>query len=53
MYTSYQGKISDVSESSLWVDGEHMDSHLAGNDLTEEISTPETSRVRMPREPNS
>ncbi len=38
VYTSYQGKIYDVSESSLWVGGEHMDSHLAGKDLTEEMS---------------
>ncbi len=38
VYTSYQGKVFDVSESSLWVDGEHMDSHLAGKDLTQEIS---------------
>ncbi len=38
-YTSYQGKVYDVSESSLWVDGEHMGSHLAGKDLTEEISS--------------
>ncbi len=38
-YTSYQGKVYDVSESSLWVDGEHMDTHLAGKDLTEEISS--------------
>ncbi len=37
-YTSYQGKVFDVSESSLWEDGEHMASHVAGKDLTEEIS---------------
>ncbi len=39
VYTSYQGKVFDVSESSLWVNGEHMDSHLAGKDLTQEISS--------------
>ncbi len=39
VYTSYQGKVFDVSESPLWVDGEHMDSHLAGRDLTQEISS--------------
>jgi predicted heme/steroid binding protein len=38
-YTSYQGKVYDISQSSLWVDGEHMDSHLAGKDLTQEISS--------------
>jgi len=37
-YTSYQGKVYDISQSSLWVDGEHMDNHLAGKDLTQEIS---------------
>ncbi len=38
-YTSYQGKVFDVSESSLWVGGEHMDTHLAGKDLTQGISS--------------
>ncbi len=38
-YTSYQGKVYDVSESSLWVDGEHMDTHPAGKDLTKGISS--------------
>ena len=37
-YISYQGKVFDVSESSLWVDGEHMDRHLSGKDLTQEMS---------------
>lgn len=37
-YTSYQGKVFDVSESSLWAGGEHMDSHLAGKDLTQDMS---------------
>ncbi|MGA2519005.1 MAG: cytochrome b5 domain-containing protein [Thermodesulfobacteriota bacterium] len=36
--TSYQGKVYDISQSSLWVDGEHMGSHLAGKDLTQEMS---------------
>ncbi len=38
-YTSYRGKVFDVSQSPLWVDGEHMASHLAGKDLTQEISS--------------
>lgn len=37
-YTSYEGKVYDVSESSLWIDGEHMGSHVAGRDLTEEMA---------------
>jgi predicted heme/steroid binding protein len=37
-YTSYQGKIFDVSASSLWGDGVHLDNHFAGKDLTREMS---------------
>ncbi len=38
-YVSYQGKVYDVSGSGLWVDGDHMQSHLAGRDLTQEIAS--------------
>ncbi len=37
-YTSYQGKVYDVSSSDLWIDGAHLDSHLAGKDLSQEMS---------------
>jgi predicted heme/steroid binding protein len=37
-YVSYDGKVYDISDSSLWSDGEHMGSHFAGKDLTEEMS---------------
>ncbi len=33
----YQGKVYDVSESSFWIDGEHLGMHNAGKDLTEEL----------------
>jgi predicted heme/steroid binding protein len=36
-YIVYQGKVYDVSESSFWMDGEHMGMHNAGKDLTEEL----------------
>ncbi len=37
-YVSYEGKVYDVSQSSFWIDGEHLGSHLAGKDLTREMS---------------
>ncbi len=33
-YVAYQGKVYDVSGSSLWKDGEHQVLHKAGADLT-------------------
>jgi predicted heme/steroid binding protein/uncharacterized membrane protein len=36
-YIAYKGKIYDVSSSKLWVEGNHVRKHLAGNDLTEAI----------------
>lgn len=37
-YFAYQGIIYDVTESKMWKDGNHMQRHEAGNDLTEIIS---------------
>lgn len=37
VYVAYQGKVYDLSESGLWAEGEHMASHNAGKDITEEI----------------
>jgi len=34
---AYQGKVYDVTESSFWIDGQHMGMHDAGRDLTEEL----------------
>ena len=36
-YIAYHGKVYDVSDSSFWVEGEHMGMHNAGKDLTEEL----------------
>lgn len=36
-YISYKGKVYDVSESSMWIDGEHMGIHQAGKDLTDDL----------------
>jgi len=36
-YIAYKGKVYDLSESSLWIGGDHMGSHQAGRDLTEEL----------------
>ncbi len=34
---AYKGKVYDTSDSSFWMDGEHMGMHNAGRDLTEEL----------------
>jgi predicted heme/steroid binding protein len=36
-YIAYKGKVYDVSESSFWIDGDHLGMHNAGKDLTEEL----------------
>ena len=36
-YVAYQGKVYDLSQSSLWNGGEHMGIHQAGNEITEEL----------------
>lgn len=36
-YIAYKGKVYDVSQSSFWVDGDHLGMHNAGKDLTEEL----------------
>ena len=33
-YFAFEGKVYDVSESSLWIGGEHMAAHDSGKDLT-------------------
>jgi len=34
---AYKGKVYDVTDSSFWMDGQHMSMHDAGKDLTEEL----------------
>ncbi len=36
-YIAFQGKVYDVTESSFWIDGDHLGQHEAGKDLTEEL----------------
>ena len=36
-YILYKGKVYDVSDSSFWMEGEHMGMHDAGKDLTEDL----------------
>jgi predicted heme/steroid binding protein len=38
-YIAYKGKIYDVTSSKLWVEGNHVRKHLAGNDLTDSLKT--------------
>ncbi len=50
-YIAYKGKIYDVSSSRLWVEGNHVRKHLAGNDLTEALGTAphgEEKIIKMP-----
>lgn len=35
-YVAYKGTVYDITESSMWSDGEHEGMHFAGHDLTEE-----------------
>ncbi len=35
-YVGYKGKVYDVTESSLWIGGDHL-GHEAGEDLTEQM----------------
>jgi predicted heme/steroid binding protein len=36
-YIAYKGKVYDVSASSFWLDGDHLGTHQAGKDLTEDL----------------
>ncbi len=38
VYIAFRGRVYDVSGSGLWEGGEHMASHLAGRDLTDEFA---------------
>jgi len=37
-YVAYKGKIYDVTDSFLWIDGDHQGEHTAGLDLTAAMS---------------
>jgi len=36
-YIAYDGKVYDVSESKLWRNGQHMNRHRSGDDLTSDM----------------
>lgn len=36
-YIAFKGKVYDVTDSPLWMDGEHLPDHLAGRDLSGEM----------------
>ena len=38
VYVAYKGKVYDVTDSLLWMEGDHQGAHGAGKDLTEEMS---------------
>jgi predicted heme/steroid binding protein len=35
-YVAYKGVVYDVSDSAMWDEGDHLGSHSAGADLTDE-----------------
>ena len=37
-YIAFKGKVYDVTDDFLWVDGDHQGQHVAGKDLTSEMS---------------
>lgn len=37
-YIAYEGKVYDVSGSFLWQNGKHQVTHIAGKDLTNDLS---------------
>lgn len=37
-YIAHNGKVYDVSKSSLWDGGEHQGLHTAGSDITKDLS---------------
>jgi predicted heme/steroid binding protein len=37
-YIAYKGKVYDVTENYLWIDGDHQGEHVAGKDLTEDMT---------------
>ncbi len=37
VYIAHGGKVYDVSNSSLWEEGEHQGKHVAGSDLTKDL----------------
>ncbi|MBW2430437.1 MAG: cytochrome b5, partial [Deltaproteobacteria bacterium] len=46
IYVAYDDKVYDVSESKLWRNGQHMNRHRSGSDLTSDmLAAPHESDV--------
>lgn len=50
-YVAVSGTIYDLSESSYWANGNHLDTHKAGHDLTEELKKAPHVRAVVERFP--
>ncbi|MCW8858095.1 MAG: hypothetical protein OQK50_01245 [Deltaproteobacteria bacterium] len=50
-YVAVNGIIYDVSNSPLWKEGNHVDTHHAGHDLTEELKSAPHVRTLIERFP--
>ncbi|SHJ43044.1 Predicted heme/steroid binding protein [Malonomonas rubra DSM 5091] len=50
-YVAVSGTIYDVSESKMWVDGNHVNAHSAGQDLTDELKSAPHVRTVVERFP--
>jgi len=37
-YVAFKGKVYDVTDSYIWIDGDHSGEHQAGKDLTEQMT---------------
>lgn len=37
-YIAYEGKVYDVTDDYLWIDGDHQGEHAAGKDLMAEMA---------------
>ncbi|OHB29190.1 MAG: hypothetical protein A2X84_00470 [Desulfuromonadaceae bacterium GWC2_58_13] len=50
-YVAVNGKVYDVSGSTLWEDGDHQGFHHAGGDMTEELKAAPHVRAVVDRFP--
>jgi len=39
VYVAYKGKVYDLTDSDLWMDGDHQGMHEAGADMTDFIDS--------------
>jgi predicted heme/steroid binding protein len=37
-FIAYKGRVYDVTDCELWSEGEHFDVHIAGQDISDEMS---------------